>query len=520
MIRADAMASVPRDSEASGLRALLPRDREWIVVGVAFLLSIAAKGLAVFDLGYAVDDYGRVEGGVNYKSLSGLVISQGRILQAVTAEMLHQLGVEAPTVNVFYAMLLLAALVWIALLISRWWNLGQDAALSTIVVLLIALHPYHAENFTFRIAGIYYVFALVLSFVGFSLSEWRIRSLIVGASLIVLSLHIYQIVLNYLLLSTVATFAIALVRDPGGFARSTWGSAWRASKSGPRVAMLCLTVVLYVLSSKATQALTKIEANPRGHILSSEEIPERAAQVTRFYHDFLFEAEPVVPVLVKLLMLVVFIFATARVAMRLRHAPSLGLAAGGLITLTALLLLAFACVAGTNLPLKSWWPVPRVVAHAGILWAACATIAVADAGPLVRRTLLVLTGVIVFAFVGINNHVFTDQVRINGRDRLKASRIVARFEALPEFGKLRALAIVGAQPRYALRFDTVIGDMNVSGFATPWSKLSVLREISGYDFARPTPADTQLAEARCEKAGKWPHPESVAIEGDLGILCF
>jgi len=103
--------------------------------------------------------------------------------------------------------------------------------------------------------------------------------------------------------------------------------------------------------------------------------------------------------------------------------------------------------------------------------------------------------VLLFAFGGVNNFALHDQFRLNQRDYATAVRMIERLEADPAFAPSRPLAVVGSLRHYPLRFFTSRdgSDVNVSALLQPWSKASLLREVSGYTLPDAAPADLARA---------------------------
>lgn len=127
--------------------------------------------------------------------------------------------------------------------------------------------------------------------------------------------------------------------------------------------------------------------------------------------------------------------------------------------------------------------------------------------------------IVLFSFIGVNNHIFTDQLRVNMRDRHKANRIVARMESQPAFSNVQRVAIVGTVWGYPAPIYTTQGDMNISAFGADWSKVNVLKEVSGYNFGAATENEQKVAIKFCEDVPKWPSENSLVVLGDLCIVC-
>jgi hypothetical protein len=106
------------------------------------------------------------------------------------------------------------------------------------------------------------------------------------------------------------------------------------------------------------------------------------------------------------------------------------------------------------------------------------------------------------------------------RDFHKANRIIYKLENHPEFSRVQRVTIIGGDWNFPSAIDTAIGDMNISAFSKSWSKLNILKELSGYNFAQATENEQEKAEAYCSGAPKWPAPESLIIDGALCIICL
>jgi hypothetical protein len=105
-------------------------------------------------------------------------------------------------------------------------------------------------------------------------------------------------------------------------------------------------------------------------------------------------------------------------------------------------------------------------------------------------------------------------------DHQEANRIIARLESDPAFGKVTALAVVGRRKMPPLGLSTSSVDMNTSGLGSPWSKLGLFEQATGYTFASPTDVQWQTAIDYCERGTIWPLPGSVGVIDDLAIVCL
>jgi hypothetical protein len=191
------------------------------------------------------------------------------------------------------------------------------------------------------------------------------------------------------------------------------------------------------------------------------------------------------------------------------------------LSIITLLLAALVWSLGPLLFLAEFWPAPRVMAHVGIFWAGVLAIAYFGLGRRARPVLAGLALLIVLSFIGANNRVFDEQLRLNRRDATKANRIVARLEAMPGFLAVRFVALDGVSWTHPLRLGTLDHDLNVSAFGAEQAKADILAEVSGYDL-KLAEEDAQIAQAAayCRGQEPWPGPRSVTIQDGLAIVCL
>jgi hypothetical protein len=104
---------------------------------------------------------------------------------------------------------------------------------------------------------------------------------------------------------------------------------------------------------------------------------------------------------------------------------------------------------------------------------------------------------------------------------MMANRIIERLEQDPGFNPDIRMAVVGNDWRIHLsNIRTGQGNLNITAFATNWSRLAILREISGYSLPDATAAQENEAIAYCRGHSTWPAPDSVVVINQLAIACL
>jgi hypothetical protein len=506
----------------------LRQDIRPFVVGLA--LALAAKGVALFPLGLSVDSYPKlVAMTTNPAEAAGNraeLISQGRFGQLALNEILFTLGIVGPGGNTLYVLLSLVSFVVVGILLCRLWGLEGDGVLPALVVGLVAIHPYHAEIFTFREATLCVSLAVLLAMAGVSLAGHRPLRWLSGCGLVVISLGMYQVAFNYAVIALIVLYLLNLTR-PSAMAPSApprVGGAWRMPAGiWPRTSALLAALAVYLVIHRLS---LRVLGASGGEARRSEMLPlsgawGRLREIRSTLWEIFISREPLLPRTSKALIAMLCVLAVGalvRAAWRTRGGGRyVNLALVGACVSAATL-----SVIGVTAPLAMWWPVDRVLAAVSVLVAGALVLVVAHGGPWMRRLAIVATGVLLFSFVGVNNVVLAEQLRLNRRDAHTAGRMIARLEEDPGFATVQRLAVIGHMRHYPLRlYSTEYGsDVNVSAFEKSWSKANVLREVSGYQFLDASPEGLVRAQDYCRSVRPWPDARSVTVLEDTAVVCL
>ncbi|MGA2794667.1 MAG: hypothetical protein ABSE69_14285, partial [Roseiarcus sp.] len=138
----------------------------------------------------------------------------------------------------------------------------------------------------------------------------------------------------------------------------------------------------------------------------------------------------------------------------------------------------------------------------------------------IRHLLMIAMVPLWIAYIGTSNRILYDQRRVNLWDAQQANRILARLEADPHFAAMRTLVLVNGKGKRSQALSTMIGDMNVSAIAVGWAKEGLMAQATGERFESVSDEQRQIAEVYCATAEAWPAAASVAITGDLGVVCL
>lgn len=493
----------------------------------ALLVTLIAKG-AAFLPAYAIDDYLLILQAS--PGTSTPMLKQGRFGQAILTKLFYLLQLEPSYATVFFVAFAIFTSALLATLIVRYWNLDRRGWLPVAVAGFAANHPYTTEIFTFRTALGSSMVALGLLSLLLLPRRWSARHFAAGAVLCAFALSIYQIVFHYCLMIVSMGAAIWLARYLRIGAADGWSERVTSLLSLQRVlrhrntlllgAAMAGTAGYLALAAIVSNVLGVVKAE-RGKFIPPGLLSERAEMVLDVLKLRFWEPSPLIPQLTKYMLLLLLLSALAGLLWRTRPWSRLR-ATTIFLAICALLAGSLLWSVGVIMFLAEFWPAPRIMSHVGIFWAGLLVISYLCFGVHVRRVLIAMSVLILLSFIGVSNRILRDQVRLNARDALKANRIVARLEMQPGFPEIASVAIIGkAWGYYPLAFPTTDHDMNISALAPGWAKLAILREISGYDLKPATDAAQQsIAAAYCQNVKPWPGPESVVVQGRLGIICL
>ena len=489
---------------------------------IIFAADLIAKA-GVLAGGFAVDDYGFSLG--FFPEYIKLFISQGRFLAAGINYAADSLGVNMTDIYVVFG--LLAIVLHSAFVLSILRFVGADRVPGAgLIGALIAVHPYGAEIFTFKVALPYYCVALLFSILALELIKadpTRLRNRLYAIACAIGVLFTYQVFLNYLAVVMVFTW---LFGELVGIKRE--GDRGATLSHTDRVkALVMVTLSAVAVFMSAMLALKRFEVvavDGRSQLIPLRDYAQRADQVVSQLRTVFFESEPIMPEWLKVVaLLMLFLSLSVLVKFYLFDKKDSPLRSNPLIFVVALLLLIPLSI-GIILPFKDWWPVPRVLSHVSLIIGLMFILSDICLGGNLKNHLQWVNyasrSLLIFGFVLISNQIFADQLRINEWDRAMAIRLISRLEMDNNFNEAKYLHVSGGWWGYPAGLKTVQGDMNTSAFNAP-VKTELLIQSTGYNFLPATKGEKAArGEAYCSSAPVWPAAESTKVDGDLAIVCL
>lgn len=481
------------------------------IASVVLLLALVARWQAL-SLGYTPDDLAQIVPAGPDGALRWTLLSQGRALSYLLCLFLSKIGAFPPHAAVVGQILMHVSMVWCGLMLSRLCNLTARPFESFLLVSAMTLHPYVAEIVAYRFTPLFFALALFLATWALLACNDSRRQAVLACLALAASLLIYQVIVNFVAAALLLTLVFFL-RD--GQYRAVWGA--EARRRYWTVACAC---IVYFVSSAVLPRLSHIAMSQRSKFIGFHDVPGRIHFLIGFWRGLFLEGEPILPLSTKVILgtaLLIGLAGAVGQTWRTRHDPKIGAALQAwLLALT----LGLPLCTGVIAVLADFWPAPRVLAHSGMLWGGMLALSCRSVPERLRGFFLTTAGLLIFSFLGLNNVIFNDQLRLNARDFANANRMLGRIETVPGTTPVRYLVLDGGYWAHPSPVASVQTGLNVSALYVHWSKVSLFNELSGAAYEEaPLPIKEQ-AHRTCQTLPKWPAPESVARVDQAAVVCL
>jgi hypothetical protein len=482
--------------------------------GALLILNIVARGQALFAPMYSIDSYD-----VARKSFGGEIaysLSDGRFVRAALWWLQSQIGfspIESMSASLCLSIpvFIISGFIFAAAILD---DLKPKEAFS--FAALFTLHPFATEYFYYgevtftTVAAVFFAALAVWSAYRAPPSlVWHCAAVVA----VVLALGSYQIVIGHIAAGGLLTLAARLSTGDSG-SKSNCALQLRDFVRG--TAVLVVGLIIYVLCLLLTKYLVPAAASGRAFRANASNFYDKLDAVGSAMKFALLPPLGIIPTtisIVTMLALATSVFLLAQATWRRRGVMATLVAASAIA-------LAIAWAAAASLIGGVVWLVPRLLSPIALCIAALGVVGFRHASARMRVGLVAAFTVAVVGYVGADTSILFDQRRMNLWDHQEANRIIARLEADPAFGKMTALAVVGRRKSHPLMLSTSSGDMNTSGLGSPWSKLGLFEQATGYAFASPTDAQWQTAIDYCAQGTVWPLPGSIGLVNELAIVCL
>lgn len=494
------------------------------LLAIIFIAALLAKGSVIFR-GYAIDDYLFMYG-VSSSELVGY-ISQGRFVTAAIAWIINSIGANIN--DMYFSLGIVALFLQAAFVVSILRFVGvADSPAAILVGAVMVAHPYLTEILSFRMALPAYSVALFFSILALEMAAkspatrgTRVLSLLAT----IVMLFTYQVFLNYFAVAILFAFIHdAVLHNKKNSSLSTSVKNFYRKRAITLTIICTLSTITFLFISWFSKSLGITEGTGRANFISFDKIPERIEQISTALINIYWAPEPIFPGALKTL--VAMLLAASVVIIFKNLLTNNGKV--NYISNAAFAFLAFSLLIpvslGVIIPFGDWWPVPRVIAHVAIIIGCIFIMAIfsmSDSQNRFIQSIVFISGALVFVgFMLLSNQILASQQMVNQWDKMKANRIISRLEMRPDFDNVKFVYIHGGTWYYPAKLRAVQGDLNISAFAPPYSKVWLLSEVSGYRFEPATGSRASAGENYCTGKRPWPHEDSITVDGDTAFICL
>lgn len=485
---------------------------------IALALVALARAQAALDFTYSVDDYRVfVEG---FQWVAPRIYDEGRFGTYWLSKVFDAIGYDpmrAPLLTVIASIFLS---VWAANVVLRLWSNDLSTTLRSMLLVVIAAHPYTSEIITFRNIAIYHILAFALGAAALAVARLTPGRLALSALIFAASLTFYQVPINYVSIFILFDLALRVLRRllnkdaPGAYDLEdrAFYARFVTFLGGFAIYFICLKI--------ATHGMPP---HPFSIPITLAEVPERVKTwgFRLFAGHFLtgtVYGNPLVPKAILIIPLVMIGATIFELFRRSTHHLGSSTLAGAIVVATPVL--AGFAMMGIPLFFTVVWLPPRVMATIGLVWAGVAVVALLVQNFVPRSAYIAALGIVVFSFVAQDNQMLIDQQRVGVRDHNLAVRIVARLEALPNYSDIKTIAGFGRRYDTAAPIPTSTHGFNDSNFEYQWAVSPMLVELTGIPLRAPYQPEIDDGQEYCKSHAPWPAPESLVVRGQAAIVCL
>ncbi|WP_185830040.1 MULTISPECIES: glucosyltransferase domain-containing protein [Stenotrophomonas] len=482
------------------------------VCAAVAVITVFARLPFVVQHGLSIDSYFYVRGFPTMEQLFG----QGRFGQYMVFMAGESLGFNALTFGtLLQGVGLLCFAAAAPLMFTAFDRKGEVSRTGLILSsLLITLHPYSAEILSFSEASFTAQLATAMGIGATFLVARNPRRWWVGAILLLLALSMYQLLLNYVALMLLFGMIQVLLQDRDGRLLD-----WRRY---PDVVgtflMLAVGFVFYMISYKLVIAAYGMNETTRSQLLPLAMIGQRLDEL-KALSGFLWTRPYIVqdaPVAAMLMWIASALGWLSLLVWVLIKRPRGAVA--------CLLLAALVPVAGIGVIAagKAWWPVPRVLGGIVAIWG----MGVYWLFYVFRRrwqlwSIAIPVGVSLLGAAAIGHRIHSDQMLVNGYDKVLAAAIYDSLNKHPEFSDSTKIAIVNRNMRWAhpSPLPTAYMDLNMTAFALTGSQQGVLRMTTGHELTTIEPEADHIK--LCDTLPSWPKAGfSTITSSGIAVVCL
>ncbi|MEG2803302.1 glucosyltransferase domain-containing protein [Stenotrophomonas sp.] len=476
------------------------------------VITVLARLPFVVQHGLSIDSYFYVRGFPTMSQLFG----QGRFGQYMVFVAGESLGFNALTFGTLLQGVGLICFAASVPLVFTAFDRDVQVSRSGLVLtsLLITLHPYSAEILSFSEASFTAQLATAMGIGATFLVARQPRRWWVGAILLVLALSMYQLLLNYIALMLLFGAIQLLVKRREGPVLD-----WQRYRGlAAPLLMTLVGLVAYMVAYKLVIAGFGLSETSRSQLLPLSMIGSRFDELVKL-SDFLWKRPyivqdaPVASALMWSAAALGWLCFVVWVAIRRPRQALLCLLLAALIPVAGIGVIAVG---------SAWWPVPRVLGGIVVIWGMGAYWLFY----LLRQrwqqwAIAIPVGLAVLGASAIGHRIHSDQMLLNGYDKVLAAEIYHSLNQHPEFNDHARIAIVNRNMRWAhpAPLPTAYMDLNMTAFALTGAQQGILRMTTGHELSTVEPTPEHIAV--CDTIPTWPAAGFTAVlpSGDA-VVCL
>ena len=337
---------------------------------------------------------------------------------------------------------------------------------------------------------------------------------------ITLSLAIYQVILNSLLVITIMGAIYNI---------TSWEKEERLTlkkiRENPyliKALGIVVSTITYITLNKVIIHNMGLQASSRSSFIALADLHSRISQILSLFKNVLFDSNSfLIPQPVKLIFLAALVIAAVLVIVKnINRVESIFNKTLLAITIISLLIVGLLSICMTGLFLDSWWMVPRMFTGIGLFTMFIFLILFQFNKSAIFQYILVGSLIITaLSHININHTNAIEQAYLNKLDRSKARGILSEIEKIDGFENKR-LYIHQRDDCWINGYNlkTNIGDMNLSAFCASWSKYKILEFVGGYKIITTNYNDNRFLDSIYNNflnKPRWPNKNSIWTNDSL-----
>jgi hypothetical protein len=506
----------------NAFKDLVANNRVYVI---SFLIVLGFNALAksgALNDGFAIDDYALLAGA----DMTQTMLSQGRIIQYLWYNLIHQSGVNLMAVAPFFAILSIFLQSLSSICILRFLEVRSLAGLIP-SGLLITLHPYTAEIFTYRMS--LPAFSLIMALLSVILvvldKRPSIAEIAVTVALCAIGIMTYQVIASYIAMTAGLSFIACLGARAANTSRPAKLSFFAIQKPLLLSAILSTGIVLALLTSRVVNRFSHITPDTRSTFLSFSCLNERIMHSTETLYRIFFQQETIFPQTSKILLILVLTVSAVPLLLPVGQKMTFPKRVMHSLVVTIFLFSLAPLSLGVMLAVNIWWPNYRILAHSSLLFA---LVGMGFFNPRLAglRTKTATIGInaacllLVLQFLLESLGIFHDQRMMNNWDKNAAQQMVNRMQAIEGNNSVKVVHVDGGSWRYPLQLPSTFMDLNISAWAAPWARVPLLNFSTGSAYRLAEGDEASYGARYCKINSSWPAKSSIAVFGHLGIICL